>query len=66
MISGGYKKGTLSLSRQNDVEGKRFGKNASRKDTTQQKQPPEVFYNKRCCLKFCKIYRKTPVPESLF
>ena len=26
-----------------------------------QKQPPEVF-----CKKFCKIHRKTPVPETLF
>ena len=31
-----------------------------------QKQPPEVFYNKRRSQKFPKIYRKTPVPESLF
>ena len=31
-----------------------------------QKQPPEVFYEKRCSCKFHKIYRKTPVPESLF
>ena len=31
-----------------------------------QKQPPEVFYKKRCSLKFRKIHRKTPVPESLF
>ena len=30
------------------------------------KQPPEVFYEKRCSLKFRKIHRKTPVPESLF
>ena len=29
-----------------------------------QKQPAEVFCNKRCSLKFCKIHRKTPVPES--
>ena len=31
-----------------------------------QKQPPDVFCNKRCFYKFHKIHRKTPVPESLF
>ena len=31
-----------------------------------QKQPPEVFYEKRCFKKFRKIHEKTPVPESLF
>ena len=31
-----------------------------------QKQPPKVFYRKRCSQKFRKIHRKTPVPESLF
>ena len=31
-----------------------------------QKQPPEVFYEKRCSYKFHKIRRKTHVPESLF
>ena len=31
-----------------------------------QKQLPEVFYRKRCFYKFCKIHRKTLVPESLF
>ena len=31
-----------------------------------QKQLSEVFYKKSCSLKFRKIYRKTPVPESLF
>ena len=31
-----------------------------------QKQPPEAFYKKRRSWKFCKIHRKTPVPESLF
>ena len=30
-----------------------------------QKQPPEVFY-KKALLKFCDIFRKTPVLESLF
>ena len=30
------------------------------------KQPPEVFYVKRCSWKFEKIYRETPVSESLF
>ena len=30
-----------------------------------QKQPPEVFYVNRCSLKFHKIHKKTPVPESL-
>ena len=29
-----------------------------------QKQPPEVFCNKRSSQKFCKTYRKTPVPET--
>ena len=27
---------------------------------------PVVFYKTRCSQKFCKIHRKTPVPESLF
>ena len=27
---------------------------------------PEVFSNKRRSEQFCKIQRKTPVPESLF
>ena len=31
-----------------------------------QKQPPGVFYEKRCSYKFRKIYKKIPVPESLF
>ena len=30
-----------------------------------QKQPPEVFYKKRCSEKFRKFHRKTPVLESL-
>ena len=30
------------------------------------KQPPEVFFKKKCSYKFHKIHRKTPVPESLF
>ena len=30
-----------------------------------QKQPPEVFYNKRCSQNLRKIHRKTPVSESL-
>ena len=29
-----------------------------------QKQPPEVFYEKRCSQKFHKIHRKASVPES--
>ena len=29
-----------------------------------QKQPPEVFCEKRCFQKFRKIHRKTPVPEN--
>ena len=29
-------------------------------------QPPEVFCKKRCFQKFCKIHRKTSVPESVF
>ena len=31
-----------------------------------QKQPTEVFCEKRCSKKFRKNHRKTPVPESLF
>ena len=31
-----------------------------------QKQPPEELYKKGCSLKFRKIHRKTPEPESLF
>ena len=27
---------------------------------------PEVFYKIRCSYKFCKIRRKTSVPDSLF
>ena len=33
---------------------------------TGKKQPPEVFFKKRCSQKFRKIYRKTRVPESLY
>ena len=31
-----------------------------------QKQPPEVFCDERCFQKFCKIHRKTLVPEHRF
>ena len=31
-----------------------------------QKKPSEVLSNKKCSYKFCKIHRKTPLPESLF
>ena len=31
-----------------------------------QKQPPEVFHEKKFSWKFRKIHRKTPVPEYLF
>ena len=31
-----------------------------------EKQPPEVFYEKRCSQKFRKFHKKTPVLESLF
>ena len=31
-----------------------------------QKQPPELFYEKRCSYKLHKIHKKTPVPESFF
>ena len=31
-----------------------------------QKQPPEMFYEKRFSYKLHKIYRKAPVPESFF
>ena len=30
-----------------------------------QKQPLEVFYEKRSCYKFHKIHRKAPVPTTL-
>ena len=40
--------------------------NFAKGTTFNQKPPPEVFFNKRCSKKFCKIHRKTPVPESLF
>ena len=32
-------------------------------ESNMQKQPPEVFYVKRCPWKFHKIHRKTPVSE---
>ena len=31
-----------------------------------QKQPPEVPYKEKCSWKFREIYRKTPIPESIF
>ena len=31
-----------------------------------QKQPPDMFLNKRCSWKYRKIHRKIPVPECLF
>ena len=34
-------------------------------DLNGRKQPPKVFCKIRCSKKFCKIYRKIPVPESL-
>ena len=34
-------------------------------DKTKQKQPPELFYKKRCSYKFRKILRKRFVPETL-
>ena len=30
------------------------------------KQPPEIFYKKRCSQKFRKIHNERPVPEPLF
>ena len=30
------------------------------------KQPPQMFLRKSVLKNFCKIHRKTPVPESLF
>ena len=30
------------------------------------KQPPEVFYKKKCSQKFCKIHRKRPVLDLSF
>ena len=33
---------------------------------TSHKQPPEVFYEKRCSQKFHKCHRKAPVPEPHF
>ena len=35
-------------------------------DNEFQKQPPRVLCKKRCSLKFCKIHRNIPMPESLF
>ena len=35
-------------------------------DSIGQKQPPEIFYKKRCSQKFFKIHREAPVLESLF
>ena len=32
----------------------------------EQKQPTEEFCEKNCTKKFCRIYRKTPVSQSLF
>ena len=34
--------------------------------TPLQKQPSEVFYEKRCSSKFHKVHRKAPVPGLLF
>ena len=30
------------------------------------KQPLKMFYKRRCSLRFHKVHRKTPVPDSLF
>ena len=38
-----------------------FYRNMSKANLT--KQPTEVFFKKRCSEKFCKIHKKTPVPE---
>ena len=35
-------------------------------DNEFQKQPPGVFCKKKCSLKFRKIHRNIPMPESLF
>ena len=32
----------------------------------EKQKPPEVFRKKNGLIKFCKIHRKTPVPESFF
>ena len=47
------------------VEIPRETSTASSQMLVSQKQPPEVFCNNRCSQKYRKIYRKTPVPESL-
>ena len=39
---------------------------ANYENKSYQKQPLEVFCNRRCIYKFCKIPRKIPVLESLF
>ena len=45
-------------------EKKAFRKNSKAKSEAKiVKQPPGVFYEKRCTYKFHKIYRKTSVPE---
>ena len=42
------------------------GTRNSEKQLLFQKQPPDMFYNKRCSWKLRKVHRKTSVPESLF
>ena len=41
-------------------------KEKSEQEEPMQKQPPEVFYEKRCSQKFQKFIGKPSVPESLF
>ena len=38
----------------------------SHRENNMQKQPPEVFYKKRCSLRISQNSRKTHVQESLF
>ena len=40
--------------------------NKSAKQKFVQKQPQEVFFEKRCSLKFGKIHRKTPASSFFF
>ena len=54
----------LKKSSENKIIAKITGKRE--REIGLQKQPLEVFYEKRCSFKFHNIHRKTPVPESLF
>ena len=48
------------------IQGFRVAKSTCHSFNSLPKNPPEVFCKERFSYKFCKIYRKTPVPESVF